>query len=150
MKNPVWAKLIKQSADPGRVKQFLELLKASDAGRALERCSAEQARIITALLSGSQHLGDLLVANPNWLSVIEAESIKSPRRSQGLLAEVNQGLKPQLAARDFEGALAELRRFKQREMLRIAARDLTRLSNAIEITREISDVADVCLDAVWQ
>ena len=35
-------------------------------------------------------------------------------------------------------------------MLRIAARDLARVANAPGITREISDVADVCLDAVWQ
>src|ERR1035437_10527024 len=35
-------------------------------------------------------------------------------------------------------------------MLRIAARDLARLSNVPEITREISDVADVCLEPVWQ
>ena len=35
-------------------------------------------------------------------------------------------------------------------MLRIAARDLARLGDAVEITREISDLADVCLDAVWR
>jgi len=35
-------------------------------------------------------------------------------------------------------------------MLRIAARDLARLGRMEEITREISDVADVCLDTVWQ
>ena len=58
-------------------------------------------------------------------------------------------LKPKLDADDYAGALAELRRFKQREMLRIAARDLARLGDVVEITREISDVADVCLDAVW-
>ena len=35
-------------------------------------------------------------------------------------------------------------------MLRIAARDLARLGDVVEITREISDLADVCLDAVWR
>ena len=35
-------------------------------------------------------------------------------------------------------------------MLRIAARDLARLGKLPEIMQEISDVADVCLDAVWQ
>src|SRR5262249_16913977 len=47
-------------------------------------------------------------------------------------------------------ALRHLRDFKQREMLRIAARDLARFGNLSEITQEISDVADVCLDAAWQ
>ena len=35
-------------------------------------------------------------------------------------------------------------------MLRIAARDLARLGDVVEITQEISDMADVCLDAVLQ
>src|SRR5207247_1251079 len=55
---------------------------------------------------------------------------------------------PLLESRDYSAALAKLRQFKQREMLRIAARDLARLGNTSEITREISSVADVCLDAV--
>jgi glutamate-ammonia-ligase adenylyltransferase len=43
-----------------------------------------------------------------------------------------------------------VRRFKQREMMRIAARDLARLVPTEEIVREISNVADVCLSAVLQ
>jgi len=46
-------------------------------------------------------------------------------------------------------ALAEVRRFKQRECCASRA-DLARLSNVVEITREISDLADACLDAVWR
>jgi glutamate-ammonia-ligase adenylyltransferase len=103
-----------------------------------------------ALLSGSPVLGNLLVAHPDWLPELDIKSLQFPRRVQGLRQEVESGLNPKLAARDYSGALAELRRFKQREMLRIAARDLARLSNVIEITREISDVADVCLEAVGQ
>src|SRR6185369_8380051 len=53
-------------------------------------------------------------------------------------------------AGDRASAFARLREFKQREMLRIAARDLARLGTVSEITREISDVADVCLDGIWQ
>jgi glutamate-ammonia-ligase adenylyltransferase len=105
---------------------------------------------VVALLSGSQALGNLLVANPDWLSALDIEQLKFPRRAEGIRREIESGLKPKLEARDYAGALAELRRFKQREMLRIAARDLARLSNVVEITREISDLADVCLDAVWR
>jgi glutamine synthetase adenylyltransferase len=65
-----------------------------------------------------------------------------------LLEEAGAG--PRLEARDHAGALAELRRFKQREMLRIAARDLARSGNVVKIIREISDVAGACLQAVWQ
>ena len=103
-----------------------------------------------ALFSGSQALSNLLVARPDWLGVLEPEALKFPRRKQGLRNEVNRWLKPLLAASDFGAALTRLREFKQREMLRIAARDLARLGKLPEIMQEISDVADVCLDAVWQ
>ena len=150
MKKSDWQKLAGTSADPARVKHFLDLLAATDAGPQLEKYSADQIRVVVALLSGSQALGNLLVANPGWLSVLDIEQLKFPRRAEGLRREIESGLKPKLEARDYAGALAELRRFKQREMLRIAARDLARLGNVVEITREISDLADVCLDAVWR
>ena len=116
----------------------------------MQAASAEQARVLAALFSGSQALGNLLVARPDWLSVLEPEALKFPRRKQGLRNEVNRWLKPLLAASDYGAALTRLREFKQREMLRIAGRDLARLGKLPEILQEISDVADVCLDAVWQ
>ncbi|MGA3143515.1 MAG: bifunctional [glutamate--ammonia ligase]-adenylyl-L-tyrosine phosphorylase/[glutamate--ammonia-ligase] adenylyltransferase [Verrucomicrobiota bacterium] len=150
MKKSDWQKLAGTSADPARVKHFLDLLVATGAGPQLEKISADQIRVVVVLLSGSQALGNLLVANPDWLSALDIEQLKFPRRADGIRREIESGLKPKLDARDYAGALAELRRFKQREMLRIAARDLARLSNVVEITREISDLADVCLDAVWR
>jgi glutamate-ammonia-ligase adenylyltransferase len=150
MKKSDWQKLAGTSADPVRVKHFLDLLAATGAGPQLEEFSAEQIRVVVALLSGSQALGNLLVANPGWLSVLDIEQLKFPRRADGVRREIESGLKPKLDACDYAGALAELRRFKQREMLRIAARDLARLSHVVEITREISDLADACLDAVWR
>ena len=150
MKKPDWQKLAAASADPARVKHFLASLTATEAGPQLEKNSAGQIRVVVALLSGSQALGNLLVANPDWLSVLDIGQLQFPRRVKGLRREIEDWLKPQLEARDYAGALAGLRRFKQREMLRIAARDLARLSNVVEITREISDLADVCLDAVWR
>ena len=137
-------------ADPQRARHFFDLLAATSAGAALQAASAEQARILAALFSGSQALSNLLVARPEWLGALDPEALKFPRRKQGLRNEVNRWLKPLLAASDFGAALARLREFKQREMLRIAARDLARLGKLPEIIQEISDVADVCLDAVWQ
>ncbi|MGD0206941.1 MAG: bifunctional [glutamate--ammonia ligase]-adenylyl-L-tyrosine phosphorylase/[glutamate--ammonia-ligase] adenylyltransferase [Verrucomicrobiota bacterium] len=150
MKKSNWQKLAGTSADPARVKHFLDLLAATGVGPQLEQFSADQIRVVVALLSGSQALGNLLVANPGWLSALDIEQLKFPRRADGFRREIESGLKPKLEARDYAGAFAGLRRFKQREMLRIAARDLARLSNVVEITREISDLADVCLDAVWR
>jgi glutamate-ammonia-ligase adenylyltransferase len=150
MKKSDWQKLAGTSADPARAKHFLDLLAAAGAGPQLEKFSTDQVRVVAALLSGSQALGNLLVANPDWLSALDLEQLKFPRRAEGFRHEIESWLKLKLEERDYSGALAELRRFKQREMLRIAARDLARLSNVVEITREISDLADVCLDAVWR
>jgi len=150
MQKMIWQKWVKDAADPKRAAHFLDLLAATSAGPQLKKFSADQIRILVALFSGSQALGGLLVAHPDWLPVLEAGRLKFPRRTQGFQREVEGWLRPQLATRDYSGALAEMRRFKQREMLRIAARDLARLGDVVEITREISDVADVCLGTVWR
>ncbi|HEU0038839.1 MAG TPA: hypothetical protein VFR76_06170, partial [Verrucomicrobiae bacterium] len=150
MSNPLWAKAIKMCADPQRAKHFLGLLAVTNAGPALRKVSAEQAQVLTALFSGSPALSNLLVANPGWLAALDIEHIRHARRKQGLAREAASGLKALLPAQDYAAAYRRLRQFKQQQMLRIAARDLARVANAPEITREISDVADVCLEAGWQ
>lgn len=149
-KNKIWQNALKGSADPERSRQLLESLVAAGARAQLEKFSADSMRVFAALSGGSQALGDLLLAHPDWLSLLDIEHLKFPRRAQGFQQELGKLLGPALKAQDHAAALTELRRFKQREMFRIAARDLARLSNVMEITRELSDVADVCLEAVFQ
>ena len=67
MKNPVWTKALKKSADPQRARHFFELLAATSAGGALAKASDEQARVLAALFSGSEAQSNLLVAHPEWL-----------------------------------------------------------------------------------
>ena len=45
------------------------------------------------------------------------------------------------------GGADALRRYRQREYLRIGLRDLLRLAEMHETTRALSDLADVCLEA---
>ncbi len=148
MQNPAWKTALAQCADPPRAAACVEKLRAAGAVGPLKKASAEFARVIAALFSGSQALGELLIANPGWLPALEPESLHHPRQEQGLRRDVEKFLRPALEARDFAGALAQLRQFKQCEHLRIGARDLARIGDAPQITRELSDVADVCLDAV--
>ena len=137
-------------ADAQRVGHFLDLLAGTSAGSALQGASAELTGILTALFSGSPALSNLLVARPDWLSILAPEELRFPRLKQGLRLEVGRWLKPLLAAADFDAALSRVREFKQRAMLRLAGRDLGRLGTLPDIIQEISDVADVCLEAVWQ
>jgi glutamate-ammonia-ligase adenylyltransferase len=150
MKNSLWTRAVKSSADPERAARFLDLLMATGAAANLAGASEEQTRIVASLLGGSSALGNLLVSHPDWLGQLEPERLQFSRQDQGLRNEVNGWLKALLESRDYQAALDRLREFKQREMLRIAARDLARLGQAPEITRELSTVADVCLNAVWQ
>lgn len=150
MKTQVWTKALKACADPKRAAATLDRLSAGVAKDRLAKISSEQATVWAALLAGSQASGDLLVAHPDWLEGLDLEFIRFPRRKQGLQKEIETWFKPFLAGGDYAGALARLREFKQQQMLRIATRDLARLSHVVEITQEISDVADVCLDAVLQ
>jgi glutamate-ammonia-ligase adenylyltransferase len=143
-----WQKIIKASADPARVRNFLNSSAETRAGSQLDKFPVDSKRALAALVSGSQYLGELLTTQPALLSVFDFEELRHPRRADGLRREVKRILEQKLAVRDYAEALSELRRFKQHEILRVAARDLGRLSNVVEITRELSDMADVCLGAV--
>jgi glutamate-ammonia-ligase adenylyltransferase len=151
MQNAVWQKAISSCAAPERAQQYLEQLKTAGTGALLKKASPEQARVLAALFSGSQALSEWLVAHPDWLAEsLDAELLQKPRHKQGLQREVERWLRPFLDAGQPGGAYGPLREFKQREMLRIAARDLGRLADVTEITQEISNVADVCLEAVFR
>src|SRR5262249_21558456 len=91
-----------------------------------------------------------LIQHPYWYELLHPDALKFPRRKQGLLNEINEWFKPMLVSREYGAALARLREFKERQMLRIGARDLAHLGNFAEIIQEISDVADVSLSVVWQ
>ncbi len=149
MSKTIWTRAIKQCADPVRAKHFFESVRGGTGGKALETASEEQARIWTTLFSGSQALSELLVKHPDWIKALEPDRLKFPRRKQGLRQELVGALKSSLESGGFGSALAQVRAFKARELLRIGTRDLARLGNVSQITQELSDVADVCLEAVW-
>jgi glutamate-ammonia-ligase adenylyltransferase len=151
MQSQTFAKAIEACADPPRAGACLARLRESGAAGIPVEPSAEQARILASLLAGSQMAGELLMAHPEWLPpLLEPGSLQHPRREQGFRREIERWLKPALDRDELQPAFDKLREFKQREMLRIAARDLARLGGTLEITREISEVADACLDAVYR
>jgi [glutamine synthetase] adenylyltransferase / [glutamine synthetase]-adenylyl-L-tyrosine phosphorylase len=151
MQNAAWQKAVDACADPERAGRYLELLKSSSAGAKLRKAKAEQATVLTALLSGSQALSEWLIAHPDYFgTLLDLELLRRSRLRDSLEREIRGFLQQLEESRDFNRAYAHVREFKQREMLRIATRDLARLATATEITREISDVADVCLEFVYQ
>lgn len=149
MKNPLWQQAIANCADPQRARHYHKLFAAAF-GESAGRLTSGQILVLVALFSGSQTLSDWLVARPESLATLDLEHIRHARRREGLQREADRFLKPAIASQEYALALSRLRQFRQGEMLRIAARDLSRVADAAEITREISDVAEVCLDGVWR
>jgi glutamate-ammonia-ligase adenylyltransferase len=155
MPKSVWPAALKAAADPQRAAHYFEKLQATTAAGFLKSASEAQARVVAALLSGSQALSELLLAHPDWAErCLALEWLRHARQPQGLRRELEPPLQVALAAQDYSAALAVVREWKQREQLRIAARDLAGLAPVTEIIRELSDVADVCLEATgricWQ
>jgi len=144
----IWQTVIRQSADPERVERFLETLREGPAREELEEVEEEQARMIASVLAGSQALYQLLVREPEWIRLLKnLEALRFPRRREGLLREALALI--QRSSDEEEGApIHRLRRFKEREMLRIAARDLARIAQLPEIAFELTLLAEACLEAV--
>lgn len=143
-----WKKALAAAADPERAAHALERMRGA-AGPAVDAADAPTAQALSALFSGSQALSAALVANPNWLEDLRPDVLQFARRKQGLAKEIEAWLPELLRAQDYSAALRRLRKFKQRQMFRIAVRDLARLSDVTEITLELSNLADVCLHGVW-
>jgi len=148
MSEVVWKKAIASAPVPERARHALHPLRAAGATKALEDADAERARVLSALWSGSEWATERLGKHPEWLDVLRPQNLAYPRRAQGLQREIDAWFVPLLESASYAEALTNLRQFKQREMIRIAARDLARLAPTAEIILEISNVADVCLDAV--
>jgi glutamate-ammonia-ligase adenylyltransferase len=145
LRQPVWETALRTAADAGRAGQALRQLAATEAQDVLAGAGAELAANVVALLAGSQALGAVLLAQPAWVGLLAPEALAVPRSPAELRGELAARVSPRRAQQDFSSAFSEVRGWQQRELLRIAARDLTRRSDASGITRELSDVADLCL-----
>lgn len=151
MQNVPLRKALAKAPDPARAQHYFELLRANAGAAVLESLSTEQARVLFVLLSGSQALSEVLIRHAEWLrDLVDLDFLRRARRKEELLRQAEQRIDPLVQQSDITGSFRELREFKQRETLRIAVRDLARMSDLSTVTRELSDLADVCLEWVYQ
>lgn len=95
------------------------------------------------IFSTSQHLSDLLVADPeayDLLRLTEGQPVSREAIVEELCAEV-------AALHDPPAIATALRRFKRRESLRIAYGDIVRGQRLDTVTRQISYLADAIVEA---
>src|SRR5271167_4249022 len=103
MRTPTLTQAVASCADPLRAMEGVEQLRNTAVAGFLKKLSSEQARILAAVLGGSQALSELLLAHPDWLSpLLEPGFLKFPRREQGLRREIDPWLKPMLQRDDYE------------------------------------------------
>ncbi|MBP1778509.1 MAG: putative Glutamate-ammonia-ligase adenylyltransferase, partial [candidate division NC10 bacterium] len=100
------------------------------------------------IFGSSQFLSDIVVRQPQlfeWL--LEPGIIQQPKSKE----ELAQGARQVVAgAPTLERKWSALRRYKSQEVLRIGLQDLVGRQNLVGITEELSNLADVTLDAALE
>src|SRR5436309_5789785 len=103
--------------------------------------------LLARLFGSSQFLADALRRRPNLLAWLLEPRTMRQWLADDLEADLAQTLAP-FAAR--EARMNALRRFKYRQLLRIASRDLLGDADLTVTTEELSRLADVCLAEAWR
>jgi len=139
------------SADPDRAfLRFERLATALPHPNMLYRylLDAPQAlELLVKVFAHSQSLSETLARNAEHFHfLISPETLRAPRTKAWLHAELGRLL---LGSRVPAERYDIVRRFRRRETLRIGARDLVGRATLEETTLELSNLADVCLEAVF-
>ena len=98
------------------------------------------------IFSTSQHLSDLLVADPESFDLLRLTG-GQPYARQALVEELVSEV---VALEQDEAVMRALRRFKRRETLRIAYGDIVREQSLHTVTSQISYLADAIVEAALQ
>src|SRR6266540_2558172 len=137
------------SAAPGLVARTLAAIAAAhpdpDAFTARLRRRPGFRRRLVALVAASRSLGGWLAAHPEEADrLADGRPFAAPRPLGELAAEASA-----IVGRHHGAAAAwdGLRRFKRRELMRVAVRDLTGRVGVQEIGAELADLAEACLEA---
>jgi len=112
---------------------------------ALRRSAGRRAAVLT-LAGGSQFLSDTVLRHPEFLDwLLRPSTLLGERRKEKMSSELRRWVRG--AADDPGGPADALRRFRQREYLRIGIRDLMRTATMRETTLSLSHLAEVTLEA---
>jgi len=101
---------------------------------------------VLTVLGHSRFLTDILIRNPEYLFWLfeETPGLRVPLSKRALRSELDRELEHLADAGD---RLRALRRIHRRELLRIGAGDVLGFKEVAQIGRELSDLADVVLEA---
>ncbi len=104
---------------------------------------------LVRLVSASSLLATFLSRHPLLLDeLLDPRTLYSPPTRQSLLEEINQRL--ERLPDDLELQMEELRVFKQVNVLRVAAADVTEVLALMRVSDHLSDIAEVALEEVLE
>lgn len=130
------------------LESFISVIRARDSFFALMVENPETVRILIALFGSSQMLSRIFIQRPELLDIMVSQSYVEVDKSR---AQIASELADELAlAEDFEIQLDVLRRFRNAEFLRLALNDLHGQVKQSVTTRQLSWLAEVCLEQAWQ
>ncbi|HWW46158.1 MAG TPA: bifunctional [glutamine synthetase] adenylyltransferase/[glutamine synthetase]-adenylyl-L-tyrosine phosphorylase, partial [Acidimicrobiia bacterium] len=128
-----------------QLRRLTEAPMQSQAMAATFRDQPGTAERVCRVLGSSRVIGDELLRQPDVVELLGADDWFAAERTGDELREAARaalGWRPDPASQD-----AGLRRFKRRELLRIAARDIVGLAPLDVTSRELAGLADACVDA---
>jgi glutamate-ammonia-ligase adenylyltransferase len=139
-------RLLPASPDPERALNNLErLISGPDAPERLDALLAHDAELLGPLLGlfgTSQFLADVLIRSPEHLDLLRPDPRPQPTFEE-LVSELHASLG---TAQDDAAVLRALRRFRQRQLLRVGIQDVVQDRPLEEITSAISRVAEASLE----
>ena len=143
---PVVARLLPRTPDPDMALNSLERLLSQPAAREqlplLLESRSRGLDAVLQLLATSQFFADTLATYPEFLETVRA----APRRNPST-ADLTSELAAEVAAcMDDTAVLRAFRRFRHRHALRIGINDVIRDRPLEEVTRELSRLADSCIE----
>lgn len=100
------------------------------------------------VLAGSDYVAEQLRRDPMmaW-RLVEDQRLWRPLADQEMAGLLTEAL---AAVTTGEQVAQALRRFRQEQQVRIIWRDLTRLASTMQTTRDLSDMADTCIEQAYQ
>ena len=139
------------AADPDRALLNFERLAAALPNPSMFyqylQIAPDRLDLLVKVFAHSQALADTLARNAAYFHfLIAPATLSAPRPKHWLAAELDRLLMPVRLARHKYDVI---RHFRRREMLRIGVRDLAGMAPVEETTLELSNLADVCLQAVY-
>jgi len=128
--------------------QWRAALEAAGLAERADELGAEFEQQLPQVLAGSDYVAEQLRRDPQLAWQLQEEQRLHRPLQEG---EMRRLLQQALAGLASEEELAQrLRRFRQAQQVRIIWRDLTRQAPLAETTRDLSDMADACIDEAYQ